>query len=199
MIFRPKYGSTANTTALIRKQVSGDGIGLTKSRWTFGSIWHEQASSFSSWELELEFEILPSLSTPKRHADGFALLYVRDMLPDSTFGTVNQFVGLGIIIDTYRNRYVSSTEPPWLQAHVLNGTQPYSWREDGIPTALVNLDAPVLGKPKSKLTVRYQDEKLMVTLDFLKGSKINELAIHFVFHFIVGILAVTRCAFFVLP
>ena len=118
----------------------------------------------------MDFEIL-KLNSSAGHGDGIGLLYVRDWAGGTLFGAKPDFVGLGIIIDTLRNRAQTNTPPPWLQVHVINGTRRYSWGDDGIPTALVDIDAPVLEKPKSKLMVRYQDSALTVTLEFRKGMK----------------------------
>lgn len=109
--------------------------------------------NFSAWELHLDFEIA-RMSPDMGYADGFGLFYARDRKLGTTFGTVPGFVGFGIVLDTHRNGPRGNTPFPVLQVHVLNGSVPHSWSEDGLPTALVNVHAPVMEKPYSELTVR---------------------------------------------
>lgn len=125
----------------------------------------------SNWELELDFEIRRSEEVSV-HADGFGLFYVQDRQHGDTFGTIPRFVGLGIVLDTYCNKCDKRRlDVPVLQAHVLDGSVPYDGGEDGIPTALVNLRAPLLDKTDSKLLVKYFNSTLTVVLKHRIGMQ----------------------------
>lgn len=142
---------------------------LVEKNFSFGMIWKKEAVNSSNWELEVDFEIQRNQPTPSSHADGFALFYVRDREPGQTSGTKSHFVGLGIIFDTYRNSTPTRTQLPYLQSQVLNGGVPHLWKKDGVTSTLVNIHAPNIEKPNSKLGVKYRNNSLTVTLNYREG------------------------------
>lgn len=68
-----------------------------------------QPCTFHDWEIHVQFKVHGSGRTIA--ADGMAFWYTREkMVPGSVFGSKDQFKGLGLFLDTYKN-----------------GNQPVSW------------------------------------------------------------------------
>jgi hypothetical protein len=87
--------------------VSGQQIRLTANvQGRQGAIWNSVPLQSRDWEMQVTFAIHGD--SGKLFGDGLAIWYARDRgMTGEVFGSVNQFSGLGVFVDTYSNDFKS--------------------------------------------------------------------------------------------
>ncbi|XP_026722714.1 VIP36-like protein, partial [Athene cunicularia] len=113
------------------------------------------------------------------NGDGFAIWYTKDrMQPGPVFGSKDNFLGLGVFVDTYPNeekqqeaqkrRYSPGNQRvfPYISAMVNNGSLTYDHDRDGRPTELGGCTAMVRNlNHDTFLVIRYVKRRLTVLID----------------------------------
>ncbi|XP_030920978.1 VIP36-like protein [Geospiza fortis] len=107
------------------------------------------------WEMQVHFKI-HGQGKKNLNGDGFAIWYTKDrMQPGPVFGSKDNFLGLGVFVDTYPNeekqqeaqkrRYSPGNQRvfPYISAMVNNGSLTYDHDRDGRPTELGGCTAMV--------------------------------------------------------
>ena len=129
-----------------------------------GAIWSQSNMPFKQWEMELKFKV-----TGARYlgGDGFALWFTeKSQQFGSTFGNQEDFVGLGVILDTYDND--GKRDNPSISAVTSKGVTKFDHDSDGrdqrVPGAMCKINYRNPRAPVS-LKVRYQDNVLFVSYD----------------------------------
>lgn len=129
-----------------------------------GAIWSIDRVPYTDWEVEIAFK-----ATGARYlgGDGFGLWFTeKSEVFGGTFGNQEDFVGLGIIFDTYDND--GKRDNPSISAVYSDGSVRFNHDDDGrkqiIPGATCKINyrnprAPIMAK------VKYQDGTLVVSYD----------------------------------
>ncbi|KAL7981352.1 hypothetical protein Chor_002248 [Crotalus horridus] len=113
-----------------------------------GAVWNRVPCYLRDWEMQVHFRI-HGQGKKNLNGDGFAIWYTKDrMQPGPVFGSKENFIGLGVFVDTYPNeekqqeaqkkRYTSGNQRvfPYVLAMVTNGSLVYDHERDGRPTEL---------------------------------------------------------------
>ncbi|XP_072489908.1 VIP36-like protein isoform X2 [Notamacropus eugenii] len=89
------------------------------------------------------------------------------MLPGPVFGSKDNFVGLGVFVDTYPNEEKQQERVfPYVSAMVSNGSLSYDHERDGRPTELGGCTAMVRNlNHDTFLVIRYVKRRLTIMLD----------------------------------
>lgn len=117
-----------------------------------GNMFLKTPLNAESFEMELTFHIHGS--APLK-ADGFAIWFVANPLPlGDVFGAQNNFKGLGIFIDTFRNG--KDGEFPFVSAQYSPSVLFYDKHSDGMHTKMASCTAkslldPALGKTRMRI------------------------------------------------
>eukprot|EP00287_Rhodomonas_sp_CCMP768_P003371 CAMPEP_0196727950 /NCGR_PEP_ID=MMETSP1091-20130531/8791_1 /TAXON_ID=302021 /ORGANISM="Rhodomonas sp., Strain CCMP768" /LENGTH=538 /DNA_ID=CAMNT_0042070637 /DNA_START=56 /DNA_END=1672 /DNA_ORIENTATION=- len=129
-----------------------------------GAIWSVDRVPYADWEVEIAFKC-----TGARYlgGDGFGLWFTeKSEVFGGTFGNQEDFVGLGIIFDTYDND--GKRDNPAISAVYSDGSVRFNHDDDGrkniIPGATCKINyrnprVPIMAK------VKYQDGTLIVSYD----------------------------------
>jgi mannose-binding lectin 2 len=151
--------------------VSGQQIRLTANvQGRQGAIWNSIPVQSRDWEMVVSFKIHGD--SGKLYGDGLGIWYARDQARvGEVFGSINQFSGLGIFVDTYSNDFKSYAHTfPYLYAMINNGSVHYNNDVDGADTQLGGADAGCELKVRNKeydtqVLIRYVGDILTVLHD----------------------------------
>ncbi|RJE20890.1 hypothetical protein PHISCL_06786 [Aspergillus sclerotialis] len=142
-------------------------IRLTSDRpsqrgWVFSRV----PLTATNWEIELEFEIH---GEGNLHGDGFALWLTKQRATQGpVFGSTDNFEGLGIFFDTYKNNR-PGTSFPYVMAMMGDGQTSYDNAHDGKANELAGCSARGLRgasiPTKARLTY-FQDKSLTLDLQY---------------------------------
>ncbi|KAI6177449.1 L-type lectin-like domain-containing protein [Aphelenchoides bicaudatus] len=151
--------------------VTGQQIRLTANvQGRQGAIWNSVPVQSRDWEMHVTFNVHGD--SGKLFGDGMAIWYARDRgMVGDVFGSINQFSGLGVFIDTFNNDYKSYAHTfPYVYSMINNGTVHYNNDKDGADTQLGGSDAGCEVKVRNKdyetqMLIRYVGDTLTVLLD----------------------------------
>ncbi|KAM5172278.1 VIP36-like protein [Mantella aurantiaca] len=132
-----------------------------------GAIWNRMPCYLRDWELQVHFKV-HGQGKKNLNGDGFAIWYTKDRMQlGSVFGNKDNFVGLGLFIDTYPNEEKQHERVfPYISAMVSNGSLIYDHSRDGRPTELGGCTAMVRNlNHDTFLVIRYVKRRLTVMLD----------------------------------
>lgn len=134
----------------------------SQSGWIFSRI----PITATNWEIEFEFSIA---GKGHLHGDGFALWITKERgQPGPVFGHADQFEGLGIFFDTYKNNRPGVVFP-YVMAMLGDGKTTYDSANDGKANELGGCSARGLRSStvpsKGKLTY-FQDKSLSLQLQY---------------------------------
>uniref|UniRef100_A0A8B9PK98 Lectin, mannose binding 2 like n=2 Tax=Apteryx TaxID=8821 RepID=A0A8B9PK98_APTOW len=143
-----------------------------------GSFLVLQPCYLRDWEMQVHFKI-HGQGKKNLNGDGFAIWYTKDrMQPGPVFGSKDNFLGLGVFVDTYPNeekqqeaqkrRYSPGNQRvfPYISAMVNNGSLTYDHDRDGRPTELGGCTAMVRNlNHDTFLVIRYVKRRLTVMID----------------------------------
>jgi mannose-binding lectin 2 len=120
----------------------------------------------TNWEIEVEFKIS---GKNQLYGDGFAMWVTRQRAqPGPVFGHADNFEGLGLFIDTYKNNRPGVVFP-YVMAMVGDGQTPYDKNTDGRPNELAGCSARGIRHAtvptKLRLTYFY-DKQLKLELQY---------------------------------
>jgi len=129
-----------------------------------GSIWSKEPCYMHDWEMHVQFKIHGSGKTLA--ADGMAFWYTRTkMVPGSVFGSKDEFEGLGVFLDTYKN----GNQPvsfPQVSAMIGNGSMKYDHANDGKEHSIGNCLSALRNKRHDTyMKIRYNKEVLTIAFD----------------------------------
>ncbi|KAI6058930.1 VIP36-like protein isoform X2 [Aix galericulata] len=130
------------------------------------------------WELQVHFKI-HGQGKKNLNGDGFAIWYTKDRMqpgersgalgtvPGPVFGSKDNFLGLGVFVDTYPNEEKQQERVfPYISAMVNNGSLTYDHDRDGRPTELGGCTAMVRNlNHDTFLVIRYVKRRLTVMID----------------------------------
>jgi len=138
-----------------------------------GGIWSKVQCYVRNWEAHLHFRIHGQGRTLA--ADGLALWYTQEkMTPGPVFGSRDEFHGLGIFLDTYKNGGSAITFPQ-ISAMVGNGSMKYDHLNDGKANSIGSCAASIRNKKHDTyMLIRYEDSRLQVMLDVDDAGKWKE-------------------------
>ncbi|KAM8973935.1 VIP36-like protein isoform 2-T2 [Pelodytes ibericus] len=132
-----------------------------------GAVWNRVPCYLRDWELQVHFKI-HGQGKKNLNGDGFSLWYTKDrMQPGSVFGSKDNFVGLGVFVDTYPNEEKQHERIfPYVSAMVSNGSLVYDHSRDGRPTELGGCTAIVRNLDHDTfLVIRYVKRRLTIMID----------------------------------
>ncbi|PWY71649.1 putative lectin family integral membrane protein [Aspergillus heteromorphus CBS 117.55] len=142
-------------------------IRLTSDRpsqqgWIFSRV----PLTATNWEIEVEFKIEGSGNL---HGDGFAMWLTKQRATQGpVFGSTDNFDGLGIFFDTYKNNR-PGTSFPYVMAMMGDGQTTYDQAHDGKANELAGCSARGLRSAsvptKARLTY-FQDKSLTLDLQY---------------------------------
>jgi len=138
-----------------------------------GGIWSKVQCWVRNWEVHLHFRIHGTGRTLA--ADGLALWYTQEkMTPGPVFGSRDEFHGLGVFMDTYKNGGSAITFPQ-ISAMVGNGTTKYDHLNDGKENAIGSCVASIRNKKHDTyMLIRYENSRLQIMLDVDDADKWKE-------------------------
>ncbi|KAM3925306.1 VIP36-like protein isoform 3-T3 [Leptodactylus fuscus] len=132
-----------------------------------GALWNRMPCYLRDWELQVHFKI-HGQGKKNLNGDGFSLWFTKDRMQEgSVFGSKDNFVGLGVFVDTYPNEEKQHERIfPYVSAMVSNGSLAYDHTRDGRPTELGGCTAMVRNlNHDSFLVIRYVKRRLTVMID----------------------------------
>ncbi|XP_028314318.1 lectin, mannose-binding 2-like b [Gouania willdenowi] len=132
-----------------------------------GAVWSRIPLHLRDWELKVHFKI-HGQGKKNFNGDGLALWLTKDrMLNGPAFGNMNQFVGLGIFVDTYPNADKSHDRVfPYISVMLGNGTVMYEHDHDGRTTELGGCSVTVRNSVHDTfLLIRYSKRRLTIMVD----------------------------------
>ncbi|XP_056427321.1 VIP36-like protein isoform X2 [Hyla sarda] len=132
-----------------------------------GAVWNRMPCYLRDWELQVHFKV-HGQGKKNLNGDGFALWFTKDrMQAGSVFGSKDNFVGLGVFVDTYPNEEKQHERIyPYVSAMVSNGSLTYDHSRDGRPTELGGCTAMVRNlNHDTFLVIRYVKRRLTIMLD----------------------------------
>ncbi|PTU19475.1 hypothetical protein P175DRAFT_0441788 [Aspergillus ochraceoroseus IBT 24754] len=142
-------------------------IRLTSDRpsqqgWIFSRV----PLTTTNWEIEVEFQIQ---GNGNLHGDGFAMWLTKQRATQGpVFGSTDNFEGLGIFFDTYKNNR-PGTSFPYVMAMMGDGQTSYDQAHDGKANELAGCSARGLRTAsvptKARLTY-FQDKSLTLDLQY---------------------------------
>ncbi|CAK8681072.1 unnamed protein product [Clavelina lepadiformis] len=136
----------------------------TNHQGQLGSVWSKIPCHLRDWEIHMQFKIFGGGRTLA--ADGLAIWYTYSRLtPGPVFGSRDEFEGLGIFLDTYKNGDQPVTFPQ-ISAMVGNGSTKYDHMSDG----QLNSIGSCLGSFRNKdydttIAIRYVRQRLTIKVD----------------------------------
>ncbi|XP_040394308.1 VIP36-like protein isoform X2 [Cygnus olor] len=132
-----------------------------------GAVWNRVPCYLRDWEMQVHFKI-HGQGKKNLNGDGFAIWYTKDrMQPGPVFGSKDNFLGLGVFVDTYPNEEKQQERVfPYISAMVNNGSLTYDHDRDGRPTELGGCTAMVRNlNHDTFLVIRYVKRRLTVMID----------------------------------
>jgi len=145
--------------------ISNNFIRLTQdAQGQRGSIWSQVQCHMHDWEMHVHYKIYGSARTLA--ADGMAFWYTKSkMSPGSVFGSSDEFTGLGVFLDTYKN----GNQPvsfPQVSAMLGNGSIKYDHDNDNKKTSVGSCLTSFRNKQHDTvMKIRYSRETLVVQFD----------------------------------
>ncbi|KAG8440940.1 hypothetical protein GDO86_006613 [Hymenochirus boettgeri] len=132
-----------------------------------GAVWNRVPCYLRDWELQVHFKI-HGQGKKNLNGDGMAIWYAKDrMQTGPVFGSKDNFVGLGVFVDTYPNEEKQQERIfPYISAMVSNGSLAYDHSRDGRPTELGGCTAMVRNQNHDTfLVIRYVKRRLTIMID----------------------------------
>ncbi|KAI9733737.1 MAG: hypothetical protein M1818_007151 [Claussenomyces sp. TS43310] len=134
----------------------------SREGWVFSRV----PLTATNWEIEVEFKIY---GKGNLHGDGMAMWLTRQRSqPGTVFGSTDNFEGLGIFFDTYKNNR-PGTVFPYVMAMVGDGMTPYDKNNDGKANEYAGCSARGIRgasvPTKARLTY-FQDKSLKLELQY---------------------------------
>ncbi|CAI9552068.1 unnamed protein product, partial [Staurois parvus] len=132
-----------------------------------GAIWNRMPCYLRDWELQVHFKI-HGQGKKNLNGDGFAIWYTKDRMQlGPVFGSKDNFIGLGLFVDTYPNEEKQHERVfPFVSAMVSNGSLTYDHSRDGRLTEIGGCTAMVRNlNHDTFLVIRYVKRRLTVMLD----------------------------------
>lgn len=132
-----------------------------------GGVWSRIPLFLKDWELKVHFKI-HGQAKKNLNGDGLALWLTKDRMQNGpVFGNMNQFVGLGIFVDTYPNAdKMHDRTFPYVSVMLGNGTQSYDHDYDGRHTELGGCTAMARNAIYDTfLLIRYSKNRLTLMVD----------------------------------
>nr|XP_002126496.1 vesicular integral-membrane protein VIP36 [Ciona intestinalis] len=148
-----------------RTMLTNNFIRLTSNHQAeVGSVWNKIPLYLRDWEMQVQFKVHGGGRT--LGADGFAIWYTKErMTPGPVFGSRDEFHGLGVFFDTYKNGPQAVTFPQ-ITAMVGNGSVKYDHMTDGKSNAIGSCLASFRNKDYDTLvSIKYVKETLQIRLD----------------------------------
>lgn len=129
-----------------------------------GSLWNRVPCFLRDWEFRVHFKVHGGGRSLA--ADGFALWYTKSrMEPGPVFGSRDQFTGLGLFLDTYKNG-PQAVSFPFITGMVNNGSVAYDHQTDGRKNSIGNCLSTFRNKEyDTYIAVRYVKQELTVSVD----------------------------------
>lgn len=125
----------------------------------------------TNWEVEVEFNIH---GKGQLYGDGFAMWVTKERAqPGGVFGHTDNFNGLGVFIDTYKNNRPGVVFP-YVMAMFGDGSTPYDKASDGKANELAGCSARGIRNAQhpTKLKLTYfQDKSLRLDLQYKKDGE----------------------------
>ncbi|AWP07031.1 putative VIP36-like protein isoform 2 [Scophthalmus maximus] len=132
-----------------------------------GAVWSRIPLVLRDWELKVHFKI-HGLGKKNLNGDGLAVWLTRDRMQNGpVFGNMNQFIGLGVFVDTYPNADKRHDRAfPYISVMLGNGTLSYDHDQDGRLTELGGCTAMVRNAIYNTfLLLRYSKYRLTLMVD----------------------------------
>ncbi|XP_078523097.1 VIP36-like protein isoform X1 [Lissotriton helveticus] len=132
-----------------------------------GAIWNRVPCYLRDWELQVNFKI-HGQGKKNLVGDGLAVWFTKDrMQTGPVFGSKDNFLGLGVFVDTYPNEEKTQERVfPYISAMVNNGSLTYDHSRDGRPTELGGCTAVVRNlNHDTILVIRYVKRRLTILID----------------------------------
>ncbi|XP_037339210.1 lectin, mannose-binding 2-like b isoform X2 [Pungitius pungitius] len=132
-----------------------------------GAVWSRIPLSVRDWELKVQFKI-HGQGKKNLNGDGMAIWLTKDRMQDgAVFGSMNQFTGLGVFVDTYPNAEKNLDRTfPYVSVMLGNGTLSYDHDYDGRPTELGGCTAMTRNAVHDTfLLLRYAKSRLTLMVD----------------------------------
>ncbi|KAI5849060.1 legume-like lectin family-domain-containing protein [Tricharina praecox] len=131
-----------------------------------GYLWSRLPLTATNWEIEWEFKVH---GTGNLYGDGMALWITKQRaLPGPVFGSIDNFEGLGIFLDTYKNNRPGVVFP-YISAMLGDGQTSYDHAHDGKENELAGCSARGIRganiPTRAKLTY-FQENYLQLDLQY---------------------------------
>ncbi|KAM9360902.1 VIP36-like protein [Symphorus nematophorus] len=162
------FSSSSQWDLMGTAMVSPDHVRLTpdlQSRQ--GAVWSRIPFYLRDWELKVHFKI-QGQGKKNLNGDGLAIWLTKDRMQNGpVFGNMNQFIGLGIFVDTYPNADKTHDRSfPYVSVMLGNGTLAYDHDSDGRSTELGGCTAMVRNAIYDTfLLIRYSKRRLTVMVN----------------------------------
>ncbi|MEQ2222157.1 VIP36-like protein, partial [Ilyodon furcidens] len=162
------FSSSSQWDLMGTAMVTPDHVRLTPDMQSrHGAVWSRIPFILRDWELKVHFKI-HGIGKKNLNGDGLAIWLTKDRMQNGpVFGNINQFVGLGIFVDTYPNADRTHDRTfPYVSVMLGNGTLSYDHDRDGRPTELGGCSAMTRNSIYDTfLLVRYSKNMLTVMVD----------------------------------
>ncbi|XP_014833186.1 PREDICTED: VIP36-like protein [Poecilia mexicana] len=162
------FSSSSQWDLMGTAMVTPDHVRLTPDQQSRqGAVWSRIPFVLRDWELRVHFKI-HGIGKKNLNGDGIAIWLTRDRMQNGpVFGNMNQFVGLGIFVDTYPNTDKTHDRTfPYVSVMLGNGTLMYDHDRDGRTTELGGCTAMTRNSIYDTfLLVRYSKNKLTLMVD----------------------------------
>lgn len=125
-----------------------------------GHLWSRVPLTATNWEIEVEFKIHGKNTL---YGDGFAVWVTKNRAaPGPVFGSADNFEGLGVFFDTYKNNRPGVVFP-FVMAMYGDGKTSYDKNTDGKSTELAGCSARGIRNANvpTKLKLTYFQEKVL--------------------------------------
>nr|CAB3263451.1 vesicular integral-membrane protein VIP36 [Phallusia mammillata] len=138
-----------------------------------GSVWNKQPCFLRDWETHVHFKVHGGGRTLA--ADGMTFWYTRERLtPGPVFGSTDEFRGLAIFLDTYKNGQQAVTFPQ-ISAMIGNGSMKYDHMGDGRLNSIGSCLASFRNKDYDTfMSIRYVKQRLTIQIDVDNQGKWRE-------------------------
>ncbi|XP_023199409.1 VIP36-like protein [Xiphophorus maculatus] len=162
------FSSSSQWDLMGTAMVTPDHVRLTPDQQSRqGAVWSRIPFVLRDWELRVHFKI-HGIGKKNLNGDGLAIWLTRDRMQNGpVFGNMNQFVGLGLFVDTYPNADKTHDRTfPYVSVMLGNGTLTYDHDHDGRTTELGGCTAMTRNSIYDTfLLVRYSKNKLTLMVD----------------------------------
>ncbi|KAF4528690.1 hypothetical protein B566_EDAN015502 [Ephemera danica] len=150
---------------------SAESVRITPSlRSQKGGIWTKEKTSFDWWEADVTFRVT---GRGRVGADGLAFWFTESKggYDGPVFGSVDQWVGLAVIFDSFDND--NKHNNPYIMAMVNDGTKVFDHQNDGSTQLLAGCLRDFRNKPfPTRAKIEYYQNVL--TVSFHNGMTNNE-------------------------